>query len=116
MPKGFRTEDGPRPDWAKKYGLTENNAHDYSIRTWENVKTSHVTFWFGLEGAGYKCTRDAAKYYNLPFKVNPTADEFRDICAKYDIVNIAGNRISKNPAIRHQVAFTFEGLPRYEAK
>lgn len=111
MPKGFRTEDGPRPTWAKKYGLTESQSPDYSIRTWENVKNSDVTVWFGSTSSkGYKCTRDAAFYYSLPFEINPSQAEFKEIVDNHNIVNIAGNRLSKNPGIRRLVRYAFEGL------
>jgi hypothetical protein len=38
MPKGFLTEDGPRPELAELYGAHELEAPDYPARTVANVE------------------------------------------------------------------------------
>lgn len=39
MPKGFKTEDGPKSEYVK-YGATEHKSSDYGPRTYENIKNS----------------------------------------------------------------------------
>jgi hypothetical protein len=47
MPKGYMTEDGPRPDFATLYGAVELPTVDYAARTERNVRHSDGTIWFG---------------------------------------------------------------------
>jgi hypothetical protein len=43
MPKGFRTEDGPRPDLAARFGLAEAETSAYAERTEHNVRLADGT-------------------------------------------------------------------------
>jgi Circularly permutated YpsA SLOG family len=47
MPKGWLTEDGPRPDLAVAYGLEEADTAAYPKRTERNVLASDGTVVFG---------------------------------------------------------------------
>ena len=47
MPKGWLTEDGPRPDLAVTYGLEEAETAAYPERTERNVLASDGTVVFG---------------------------------------------------------------------
>jgi hypothetical protein len=47
MPRGFLTEDGPRPDFAELFGAVEMPTPDYRARTEQNVRDSDATVWFG---------------------------------------------------------------------
>jgi len=48
MPKGFRTENGPAPELAKKYGLCEMPTDSYRERTMANVDLGDATVAFLL--------------------------------------------------------------------
>ena len=51
MPKGFRTEDGPRPDLAARYGLVEASTPGYPERTERNVQLADGTAVFAAAGS-----------------------------------------------------------------
>lgn len=107
MPRGFRTENGPKPEYAALYGAVEHESRDYPPRTACNVRDSDLTIWFGKEDrAGWQCTMNAIhkleKYciciecYNpLIFSENQLADRLKELKPK--IINIAGTRGSKMP-------------------
>jgi predicted Rossmann-fold nucleotide-binding protein len=48
MPKGHMTEEGPRPEFAERYGAVELPTDDDTARTERNVRDSDGTIWFGL--------------------------------------------------------------------
>lgn len=110
MPKGFRTEAGNRPEWAKRYGLTEHASSDYRGRTRENVKNSDVTLWFGKIGSpGYICTQQACKDYGKPFLALYQLDP-KVLAATYEVWNVAGNRESVNKDVVRLVKNFFKVL------
>jgi hypothetical protein len=43
MPRGWLTEDGPRPEYAERYGLQEMPTADYPSRTRQNVSQADGT-------------------------------------------------------------------------
>jgi hypothetical protein len=47
MPKGFLTADGPRPEFAVRYGAAEMLTDSDLARTEQNVQDSEATLWFG---------------------------------------------------------------------
>lgn len=47
MPRGFLTEDGPRPDYAELFGAVELPTDSYRARTVRDVADSDGTLWFG---------------------------------------------------------------------
>ena len=110
MPMGFLTEAGPRPEFAKLYGATENNSSDYRARTIRNVCHSHCTFWFDWHGdmrsPGFLCTRRAARDAGKDFRVFrckgfmvPESIATLLVRQNTAILNIAGNRESRAPGI-----------------
>jgi hypothetical protein len=57
MPLGFKTEDGPRPEFAEMYGAVEMPTTSYASRTRQNVKDSDATLWLGeTDSPGAKAT------------------------------------------------------------
>jgi hypothetical protein len=47
MPNGFRTADGPRREFAERYGATELPTDDDLARIERNVRDSDATLWLG---------------------------------------------------------------------
>lgn len=47
VPRGFMTEDGPRPEFADLYKMTEAPLGQQSTCTEQNVRDSDATLWFG---------------------------------------------------------------------
>lgn len=100
-PKEFLTEDGPNRDLLSGFGLKDSGL-PYAERTYQNVKESSLTLWFGRSGtSGYHATARSARMLRKPFI---EADLYSDeILATYilqsSIVNVAGNRASHNPEI-----------------
>jgi len=105
-PSGFLTEDGPKPDLLKRFGLVDSGLN-YTGRTELNVRESDVTLWFGNTGTpGHKAT---AKYamkhkkrlvyvisYNLYNRDDQRRDFVIDVISECSVVNVAGNRESHN--------------------
>ena len=107
MPKGCLTEKGPRRDLLEKYGMREHRSPRYPDRTWANVRDSDGTVWFGkLNSAGYHCTHDACDHFHKPWAVITSVSALREFVEKFDIkiLNVAGNRESKNPGIHEFTA------------
>ena len=101
-PKGFMTEDGPDPTLRERYGLVEHPSSDYCARTEANVLESCGTALFGNTfSAGSLLTRSLCRKHKKPIIENPTPETLKDFMLKHDItiLNVAGNRESKNPGI-----------------
>lgn len=114
MPKGFRTDNGPRPDFAKKYGLVEHMDVSYVPRTRKNAKDADVTLWFGNTGSpGYFCTNKACKDWGKPMFDNPDATRMIELADTYEVWNVAGNRESKNPGVIDHVKNSFAVLKEH---
>jgi hypothetical protein len=112
MPKGFLTEDGPRPDFAELYGALEMATASYSARTHQNVRDSHGTFWFGtMNTAGAEATIAACDQLGRPRLLFLPGQEFCPAASAawlhsyphITLLNIAGNRESNAPGIGDQV-------------
>lgn len=117
MPKGFRTLDGPKPDYAVLYGMTEHKSPYYAPRTFQNVKESDATIRFAqkMDSAGEKCTLKAINQYGkLHFDVHildtskfvaaSQAQHPTDVAKwivehKIKILNVAGNSEETSPGI-----------------
>lgn len=111
VPKGCRTDAGSAPELVTEFGCVESNSSDYRPRTLDNVRNAEATVWFGtLNSPGYYCTKNAAKRFNKPFYENPTALIFNYICNHYEVVNFAGNRKRKNPAVVDRVKLAFSSI------
>ncbi len=105
-PLGYRTEKGKEADLLKGYGLVEHPSEDYKPRTRMNVVLSHGTVWYGRLGSpGYKCTAKACEKFNRPFIDNPGPEALALWVGTHNIgvLNIAGNRESKNPGLYEKV-------------
>ena len=63
MPLGFRTHDGPRPDYAALYGCTEHASPEWAPRTRANVDASDATLRLAvdMDSPGERCTANACK-------------------------------------------------------
>ena len=48
MPKGYLTEDGPRPEFAELYGAVEHSSSRYPPRTKLNIRNADLTMIFDV--------------------------------------------------------------------
>lgn len=110
MPKGYRTDEGPRPDLADRFKLLCHQSENYPPRTWYNVQNSDATLLFGNLGSpGCSLTRVFAErqgktFYLIKWPENDPPDHnkfFAEWLHSFpiQILNVAGNRESKNPGI-----------------
>ena len=121
-PFGWKTENGPQPALLRDtYNLVSNLSSSYPARTRLNVLNSDGTITFGdFYSPGSKLT---IKYcgsllkplYRVCREDIPIFEkkDFLNWLGKYDvkILNVAGNRESKNPGIQERVkAFLIETL------
>lgn len=131
MPKGWRTLDGPRPEYRELYGMVECAISGYPPRTKQNVKESDITVRIGtrMSSAGELCTWDAISMYERPYfdvlllrtlemtdreyaLVNGAALAMRTLAFNLKrpiIVNFAGNSERTAPGIE-VAAETFVGM------
>ncbi len=105
MPRGFETEDGHRPDFARLYGAVEL-AGGYRERTQANARDSDATVWFGdPTSPGGKTTLRACKALGRPvFLVAAGVTRPSDLTTwlvvnRVEVLNVAGNRESTQPGI-----------------
>jgi len=117
MPKGFKTEAGPRPEYAKLYDIKETQDTGYPLRTRMNVMNSDGTLLFGqMDSPGCKLTIKYCHDYRKPLNTIewPFAGAFNHYRAQKDIrnwidennihtMNVAGNRESTNPGIQDAI-------------
>lgn len=105
-PQGWKTERGPMRELLSNYGLTEASIPGYPFRTKMNVLNSDATVVFGQIGeAGSKLTCDLCVKLGKPWMVNPTTTNLLELIEwhKVRVLNVAGNRESKNPGIQERV-------------
>ena len=104
IPKGFKTQAGPRPDYAETYGLQEHTSESYVPRTFANVRDSDATIRIAgdLESPGERCTLKAIEQYGRrhfdvdlidAYPLEARAIEAAAWIQKHQIVvlNVAGN-------------------------
>jgi len=110
LPKGWLTEDGPRPEFRQEFGMLEHHSPAYPPRTHANAADADVTVWFGRTGSpGYFCTKKGCTKagkpfleYVEPFDVNMAFILANMIRGKHKdslTVNCAGPRESTQPGI-----------------
>lgn len=108
MPKGFRAQDGPRPEFAEPYGVKEHFSDHYPPRTALNVKESDATICFATEwdSPGEVLTRSMCERYNRPrLEVTPDGsitptDVVEWLTANgVHVLNVAGNTERTSPGI-----------------
>lgn len=115
MPRGFRTDDGPRPWMRETYGMWENSSSSYQPRTRMNVIEANGTIIFGMvESPGSKLTLRLCNEFAKPALVYefrngagepPDPAPFVGWVNRYRIrtLNVAGNREKTNPGIGQYV-------------
>lgn len=108
MPKGFRAQDGPRPEFAAVYGVREHASAHYPPRTALNVKESDATICFATNWAspGEALTRTLCERYGRPrLDVTPGGPVAPvDVVAwlrekGVRVLNVAGNTERTSPGI-----------------
>lgn len=112
LPRGFRTEYGPRPHYAVLYGARETESSEYPTRTRLNVYESDALAWFGdAHSRGGRLTLDLASQANIPVIVIPWVGARHKITphqlawwigqrpADKTVILVAGNRESIAPGI-----------------
>ena len=109
-PNGFRTELGSSINLLRDYfGLRESDRIDYSSRTRDNVRDSDGTAVFGdANSVGTTLTVQTCIYTSKPYIINPDERELLNWAIEHEIkiLNVAGNRESKNPGIQERVRAT----------
>lgn len=118
MPKGWRTEDGQRPDLAATFGLEEAATAVYADRTERNVQASDGTVVFGdSRSPGSMLTVRLCQQHGKPCgvvrlvgDVDSTAAALRAWLSEHQIrtLNVAGNRASQAPGIEGFVKAVLE--------
>jgi hypothetical protein len=105
MPKGFKTEAGPRPEYAPMYGARQHASMDYRERTRANAALAAATVWMGSgDSWGFGCTMNACRTAWRPVLIVKPGMTPRDVArwiknGGYHVLNIAGNRESLSPGI-----------------
>lgn len=105
-PPGFRTENGP--DFTlKSFGLVEGepDPKTYPKRTRKNVEDSDGTLLMGnVNSPGSKLTINCCNDLDKPRIINPTPYGLKWWIDKHEIeiLNVAGNRESRNPGIQKE--------------
>jgi hypothetical protein len=110
MTRGFKTEEGPCPDFAALYGAVELASDDYADRTRANVRDSDATLWFGDPGSpgGRTTLRACASIGQPTYLVIDGLTRPSDVAAWIEaeevrVLNVAGNRESTAPGIGNRV-------------
>lgn len=102
-PKGYRTEYGSDLDLRDVFGLSESASADYSVRMLANVREADGTVIFGTLTGGAELTRNYCEVLGKPCAVNPSGVALLDFLTKLRVrirvLNVAGNRHSKNPFV-----------------
>lgn len=123
MPKGYRTEVGSKPDWAKRFNLQETSSKNYVPRTYANAKLGDGTirFAYDFNSPGEVVTLAACNKFGKPV-IDVDIENARSTQEVVDwikannikVLNVAGNRGSVYPAIQgfveNYLAQVFEAL------
>jgi hypothetical protein len=111
MPRGFLTEDGPRPDFARNFGAEEHHAADPDGRTVANVLAADATLVFATEPCGPGTRRTIATCHATgrpcrvvhlgPAGFDTTPDDVAAWIRGHPvrILNVAGDRASTAPGL-----------------
>ena len=108
MPKGFRAQDGPRPEFAELYGVREHASDRYPPRTALNVKESDATLRFATDwdSPGEVLTLQLCERYGRPqVEVTPggaiSPADVAEWLARNNVrvLNVAGNAERTSPGI-----------------
>lgn len=126
IPKGFKTLEGPKPQYARLYGAIEHSSSNYAERTWDNVHNSDATIRFAKlwKSPGEICTLQAIRNWrrpsfdvDVPLSNNKTYGEpLENIVIDFllrnnvRVLNIAGNSEETCPGIFEEVKTFLVGL------
>jgi hypothetical protein len=110
MPRGYLTEDGPRPEFAEMYGAAEFSSAAYPPRTRANVALADALLWFGNpHSPGGKLTLRLCREEQVPQFVvirdsvpGDVAGWIADQMIGVEgggVLLVAGNRESSSPGI-----------------
>lgn len=120
MPRGWKTENGPKPEYGDIFGMIEHEFSDYPSRTEDNIKLAQGTVIFGKRSPGSNLTEELCRKLGKPCcwigivdkEAEMTEGEngtihLSDIAdfrawirsCNISILNCAGNRESRNPGI-----------------
>ena len=68
MPRGWRTQRGPRPDFAHLYNMVEHQSDAYGPRTFANVYDADITLRIAadMNSAGERLTEKACRQMRRP--------------------------------------------------
>lgn len=107
-PFGWKTETGPNPKLLRDtYNLISNLSPNYPSRTRANVFNSDGTVIFGnVDEPGSRLTLNLCLRVGKLCIVNPTVESFQEWLEcnlQIKVLNVAGNRESKNPGIQEGV-------------
>lgn len=104
-PLGYRTEYGPCLALRDVFGLVESPSPHYPARTLANVRDADLTVIFGTvhPTGGSQETINFCQVISCPYIVNPTPEQLRSALLSFgvEILNVAGNRHSKNKFAFH---------------
>ena len=105
-PLGWKTERGSAEELLKGYGLVEAGVPGYPFRTRMNILNSDATVIYGFtHEPGTLLTLRLCRSLGKPFLLNPTVNQLsaavRGLPIK--VLNVAGNRESKNHGIQVRV-------------
>jgi hypothetical protein len=112
-PKGWLTEDGPREEFLRSFGLVEHAVAGYPARTEKNVSDGTATIRFAVNfgTAGERCTLRFCQKHDRPVcsidVLNPKPiDEVIEWLEQNDVevLNVAGNREKTCPGLCKFVA------------
>ena len=114
IPAGFRTEAGPKLQYARRYGLVETTSSGYPDRTRKNVQAADITLIFSpaATSRGSHLTKRYCLKYQKPFvwcsnlsyrKIEAIIDKIQALGIKKVTVNVAGNREESSPGIEKKV-------------
>ena len=113
-PKSWTTEDGPQEVLLTGYGLVECSVNGYPARTRLNAINSDATIVFGnVNSRGTSLTVTLCSKMHKPCLINPSKSDLIQFIktTKPVVLNIAGNRESKNSGIQKKVReFLIESL------
>jgi hypothetical protein len=111
MPKGWLTEEGPRPEYAEQYGLMEHPQSGWIPRTESNVLGSRATVILTMGSAhmsgGTGKTWSFCRYWCRPYWIQDVESETGPLMLAqwlrgHEVVNFAGPRESKRPGIEEK--------------
>lgn len=108
MPKGFRAQDGPHPEFTELYGIQEHASERYPPRTARNVKDSDATLCFATDwdSPGEVLTKELCERYGRPRlevtrggSVTPAEVAEWIVRNNIRVLNVAGNTERTSPGI-----------------